>query len=910
MLAFLRVLAARMLGFVRPGDADREFADELEAHLDLAVEEKIRQGLDPKEAHRLARIELGGVTQLREAGRDARGLPSLDSFWLDIKLSLRMLRKSWGLTLVGGLAMTLAIGMGVVVFWFLEMSFWPTLPLEDGERVVAIQTWDDKGHRLHPTSLQDVERWRGRLRSVEDFGVFRTVDRNMKLGNGPAEPVSIAEMTASGFQLARVSPRLGRPLVVNDESAGAEPVLVIGHEVWQSRFASDPAILGRTVHLGGVAHSVVGVMPEGFAFPISHQYWTPVRLQGSDPAQALDAEQGTVFARLADGVGLEAAEAEISALGLLPSVATSVPDELELRPRFVPYVMAFDGNVEPGQIPWEVHLILFLIVLLLVPPCANIAILIYARTISRQGELAARFVLGAGRPRIVGQLFIEVLVLAVGAAGLAVVLAAAGGVYLREVVVRQVGADVPFWVDFSLSPRAILFAGCLAVIAAAIAGLVPALKATGRQMQSSFHSLGSRVGLRLGGTWTALVVVQVALCLGALPTAIEMGWGTIRKGVIGPGFAAEQYLTAQLAIDGEQLGMAASNEAAAEGSGLDPFAARFAALQADWARQMEAEAGVLGTTASLAPPGEEPWVDVELQGIEAEDGSTLASHGLVRFNRVDQSFFDVFEIPLLAGRTFEAADFEPAVTPVVVNQTFAKKILGEGNPLGRRVRPTRFVTRDGAESIEDSIWYEIVGVVEDRPANATHGTMYHPAVAGQVHPLSVAVRAGLDPSQLSDRLREITTALDPSLRVEQVFTLDEVYRENEIGNHFGALSLALVTLSVLLLSAAGIYALMSFTVNRRRREIGIRSALGAQPSRVLSGIFGRALGQIGLGVTLGALAAMLLDSYFPIEEAGGWNVPGVIPLASVFMLAVGLFAAAGPARRGLRVEPIEELREG
>ena len=188
--------------------------------------------------------------------------------------------------------------------------------------------------------------------------------------------------------------------------------------------------------------------------------------------------------------------------------------------------------------------------------------------------------------------------------------------------------------------------------------------------------------------------------------------------------------------------------------------------------------------------------------------------------------------------------------------------------------------------------------------------MFHPAAPGEIHPASLALRVRSNPADVTGRLREITAALDPALRVDQVRAMDEIHRQHQEGNYLGASALTAVTLSVLLLSAAGMYALMSFTVNQRRREIGIRSALGAQPRRLLAGIFRRALGQLAAGTAAGVLLALLLDHYIPAEQAGGWDIPGIVPAAAAFMLLVGLFATAGPARRGLRVDPTEALRGG
>ncbi len=345
--------------------------------------------------------------------------------------------------------------------------------------------------------------------------------------------------------------------------------------------------------------------------------------------------------------------------------------------------------------------------------------------------------------------------------------------------------------------------------------------------------------------------------------------------------------------------------------GQRSFVSRYGSLQAEVIRQLEAEPGVSGVTVAAAVPGDEPWVKVEVDALPPAEESAAEAHHIVRLNRVDGVFFDVLDIPLLAGRGFEAGDFDPARAAVLVNRTSAQELFGERNPLGRRIRVLGrgdVASEPGAS--DPPAWDEIVGVVADRPANATGGTMYRPMAPGRTHPASLALRVALPPSSLADRLREITTALDPNLRVEETYPLDEIYRQQAVGNNLGASVLAAVTLSVLLLSAAGIYALMSFTVNQRRREIGIRSALGAQPRHLLAGIFRRALGQLAVGAACDLLVALLIDGYLPVEAVGGWNVPGVIPAATALMMMVGLLATAGPARRGFRVEATEALRDG
>ena len=535
MLAFFHTIAARIRGFLRPGDLESDFDQEMAAHLEMAEEDGLRRGLTVEEARRAARVQLGGITQLRESWRAAWGLPWLDGFALDAKLGLRMLRRSWGLTLAGGLAMTIVITIAAVAFVFLDEFMGRTAPpLDEGERVVALQSWDAEAHRRRDTSRRDLERWGATLQSVEDLGGFQTIERRLMVESRPAEWVRVAEITASGFRLARVPPLLGRWIAEADEHVAAAPVVVIGYDVWQSRFASDRAVIGQTVRLGEIIHTVVGVMPEGFAFPVNHRYWIPLR---SDPSGSLKpAPEGVVFARLAPGVSLDGAQAELTTIGLLPpatgprsanatgSAAQPTSGDAR-RPRVVPYTFAFTDDVERGELAWQQRIILLLVSLLLVPPCLNIAILIYARTVTRQEEFAARFALGASRGRIVVQLCVEVLVLSSAAGAMALALTRPILTQIGEIIRRfpELGGSLPFWVDFDFSWRAALFVAGLSVLAALIAGLVPALQATGRVLPTALRSLGSRTGIPLGATWTALIVAQVGL--GSGRAAVHDGVG-------------------------------------------------------------------------------------------------------------------------------------------------------------------------------------------------------------------------------------------------------------------------------------------------------------------------------------------------------------------------------------------------
>lgn len=890
MLAWIHVMTARLRAFLRPGEMDQDFVEELETHLAMAEEDKVRQGFPRAEARRLAQLELGGLARVREAGRETRGLPWLDASWLDVKLGLRMLRKSWGLTLIGGLAMTLVIGVGATVMALFDLAFGEALPLENGEEVVAVQIWDSRAHRRLETPWPDYERWRDHLDRLVDIGAYQHLERNLVIGEGPPELVGVAQMTASGFELARVAPLMGRTFLPEDRE-GNVPVVVISHEVWQSRLEADPAVIGRTLRLGDTVHTVIGVMPEGFMFPVNHGFWIPFEAKG--PAVLGDPPFAAVFARLAPGASLEGAEAEVRSLGLLAPLALAETEE-QLQPRVVRYTFAFTGDMERGQVRWIGRVILLFVTLLLIPPCANIAILVYARTITRQEEIAARYVLGASRGRIVGQLFIEIFVLAAGAAFIALAFARFALQHFQQNATDVLNGGAPFWMDFTLSLRTVLFAFGLAAVAALIAGALPALQATRGQMEAGLRAMGSRAGLRLGNTWTVLIVAQIALALAALPSTIELAWGTLRTGMLGPGFAAEDYLTATLSLD---------NELGSDGVGSD---GRFTDLQAELIRRAEAEPGVSGITVASAMPGSEPWAVVEVDGAPPPGENLFAPNNLVRFNHVDDVFFDVFDVPLLTGRGFNAGDLGRENAVVVVNRTFVEQVLGDLSPVGQRVRYSRRLGEEGQGSAET--WYEIVGVVGDLPAHRENGTVYHVTARDQHHPAHLALRVGGDATAFAASLRKITLAVSPALVVDEVRTLDSIYRDQAVGNNIGASTLAAVTLSVLLLSAAGIYSLMAFTVGQRRREIGIRAALGAQPSRLLAGVFRRAIAQVAVGAATGILVALVVGYFLPIENMGGWNVPGVIPGAALIMVLVGVLAALGPARRSLRVDPTEALR--
>lgn len=833
-----------------------------------------------------------------------------DISWLDVKLGARMLIKYPGLTLIGGLGMAVAIAIAACSFTIFYSYLQPTVPLEDGERIVAIETMDVAANNRERRVLHDFFAWRQELKSVEDVGAFQNIDRNVIGPDGTAVQRRIAEMTASGFRLARIPPLMGRPLLPADETEGAPPVVVIGYDLWRTRFASDPGVVGRTLRLGNTVHTVVGVMPQGFAFPVSHSLWIPLRANPAD----YERRQGpalTVFGRLAPGATLDDAQAELTTVGRRMAAAFPKSHQ-KLQPRVLQYTAAFMD----GTPLWVLHLVQLLVSMLLVVISVNVGILVYARTATRQGEIAVRSALGASRRRIVVQLFVEALVLSTAAAALGLGIAA---LVLRQVdtlLVRELAhfGGPPFWMDFGLSAGAAVYVLGLAILAAGIVGIVPGLQSTGRRLQSGLRQLGGATGMQMARTWTLLIVAQVALAMAVMPAAVVSAWKSVRYAQAEPAFAAETFLSAELDMEEE-----APPSAEAEAYRRE-FDSRYGNRLAELTRRLEAEPGVVTVTFGMSLPGQESEAQIEVEGVPSperpasddEDRAGPAGYD-VRVGRVDVDYFNAFGIPVLTGRGFDPADLGTSAAGVVVSRTFVQQILGEGNVLGRRFR---YVAEggDAMQAAEPGRWYEIVGVVDDFPGNALeepgelHGTLYHPVAPGEGHPVSLAVRVrGAAPAAFAGRLREMVTQLDPTLHLRETRPMDDALRQDAGAMRLAALALGAVCVSVLLLSGAGIYALMSFTVTQRRREIGIRAALGAHPRRILASIFSRALGQLALGVALGLVGAVLLD-----RASGGEFMSGVgpllLPALAALMGVVGVVATFRPAWRGLRIQPVEALR--
>lgn len=760
--------------------------------------------------------------------------------------------------------------------------------------------------------MNDLAPWRESLTSIEELGAYRTIDRNVITRDGRSEPMRIAEMDASGFRLSGISPLMGRYFSADDARAGAPPVVVVGYDVWQNRFEGRADVLGQTVWLGAAAHTIIGVMPKGFAFPINNRIWTPLQLTPAmfEPGRAPPLE---VFGRLVANATLRDAQRQLSTIGQRFAAADSATHG-HVRARVVPYTQSFMEGA-----PWLLHGLQVLIGALLVVIGTNVAVLVYARTASRAGEIAVRLALGASRGRIIAQLFAEALVLSALAAAVGLVVAHVALQHINAVLAAMGGEQLPFWMHFGITPGVVVYAAGLAVVGGAIVGVVPALKATRARVHANLQELGTAgSAVRLGRSWTVLIVAQVAVAVVGIPFA-----ATAIRGIrvsVAPRFATSEFLVARLFIDGGDQTIATertvagkvarlgAGPSAPEGDGRE-IVARFATLRGELIRRLSAEPGVARVVVSSSVPGSEREARYEVEADPATPQSAPTNRAF-RVNGVEPEFFDAFDAPMLVGRRFDAGDATSAARPVIVNQSFVRKYLGAGNPLGRRVRA---VTNGRGDDERRLPWQTVVGVVADFPtlADTSLGIqprMFWPLDATDEQSLVLNVRvAGNAPAAMAGRLREHTLAVSPSLRLAGVAPLVETMYDAMAPMRLAMTALLLVISSVLLLSAAGMYALMSVMVTRRRREIGIRVALGAGESRVIMSILVRSAAQIGIGVAVGIAVLFLIMAGPHGGRLAVGEFVNLLTVVGLFAL-VGLFAAIGPARRALRIPPTEALR--
>lgn len=893
--------ARARLRLLAPRAAESRIDDEIRFHIDMETQRLVReQELDHDEARRRALATFGGVQHHRQTLREGRGTAWFSGLSLDLKLGFRMLRKHPGLTVIGGLAMAFGIWFGAVTVQMFSVISSTKLPLPDGDRIVKIHAEDLKASQPENRVLYDYQLWRT-ARSMTDIGAYVHKSVNLVGTVSSAAPVVAAEITASAFRIAPARPVLGRVLVESDERAGAPPVVVLGYEVWARRFESDPQIVGRSVQLGSGFATVVGVMPENYAFPVAHEMWLPLRtdVAGVEPRQGVAI---TVFGRLADGMTLENAQAEVTSFG--QRLAAEHPaTHAQIQPYVLPYAQGSVNNTDELQV---MGLTYFFVIALMVVVCSTVALLLFARAAARETEILVRSALGASRRRIVGQLFAEALVLA-GVA--AVVGLAAAQLALSRLGKPYIEANydlLPFWYNFNLSPTTILYALGLAVIGAVVAGVLPARKIT-RGLGTRLRAGTTGGGVKFGGVWTAVIVVQVTLTVMFPAVVMLLRSESNRIASKDAGFPTQEYLGVKVAIDGPS-GETMTPEAGAT------LAARFSASMETLRQRLDVEPGVAGVTFVSALP-HDYHAERRLE-VESMPGQPLT---WVSTARIDPSYFTVLQAPMIQGRAFTSGDLSPEARVVIVDRGFADLVMPGRNVIGQRVRISSTTQVDS--NWTDLPWYEIVGVVRElgmAPALERSRTagVYLPLVPASRTTLGILVRGRGDLTTLVPRVRDLAAAVDPALRIEQISTVDQL--KTPLLWFLGLWQKIIMgmTAVTLLLSLSGIYAVLSFIVARRTREVGVRVALGASARRVVTALFRRPMIHVSLGVIAGsaliavaAIAVQYTEEFSGIQPRG--LTAGEIALLvgyATLMLGVCALACIVPALRALRVQPMEALR--
>lgn len=899
-MTHVRRFVGRMLALLRPGKAESDLSREISAHLQLLEDTYVARGMARADARYAARRAFGGVEQVKEEQRDARSFRWLAGWPMDLKLGARMLIKTPGLTVVAVIALAIAIGAGAAYFEFFNDFFRPSLAFKGGDRLVGILTWDVSKNAVEGRTAYEFTEWRDELRTIEELGAGRAIDQNLTTDDGRTEPVRGMEISASAFRLIPVAPLFGRPLNADDEWPGAPHVLVLGQDVWRARFQSDPAVVGRTVTLGDTPHTIVGVMPEGFAFPVNHTLWTPLGLERA----ALTRGEGPairVFGRLAAGADLDAAQAELVAVG---AAAPDAAAYQHLRPQVKPYIQSLWSK---PNMSWQVRVLysfnLFFVGLLGI--CgANVATLVFARTATREGEITVRTALGASRGRIVSQLVVEALVLAALAAVVGLGGASMALRYAREIWVAAQGQPMPFWWNESLGIETFLYVAVLVVLAALLVGGVPALKATGAVMQARLKQAGAGGStggstMRFGKFWTGIIVTQVALTLVFLLSTVSLGWeaAAANRRFNEVTFQRAEYLTARIRMEPDEL----------------PDRRKAALLELE--RRLAEEPSVRNITFTNRLPGrgqEEFWVELPSKAMQDEAFARAEDDVLwVRSTRIGPNYFETFKVPLVAGRLFTPSEIDSDRPVAIVDETFVQQVLGGRAAVGQMVRQP---PKDAGEV--PGPWFEIVGVVKDvstTPNKKTeYAMLYRPlAPGGSERLLRVVLHGRGDAAALSTPLRRAAAAADPGLRLQEVLTLDRIADEDAMTMGFFVRSLGVIGAVALLLSTAGIYALISFTLGRRTREIGIRIALGAAPRQIVTGVLSKALVQIGLGLAIGAIPGVAIMRLGLEDDTGGTGLAAGIAITlgvAVFVLSIAAATCTVPLRRALRIQPTQALR--
>jgi len=796
----------------------------------------------------------------------------------DVRFSLRALSRAPGFTATAVAVVALGIGATTAAYSLLDRVLLRPLPFHEPQRLVRI--WEDQTFRgysqleVSPANYRD---YKAMSRSFESMGAVQGTSMNLVDGGEPRR-IEITAVTADVFGMLGVRPAQGRTFTADDDRGGAPGTVVLSHALWMSRFGGDPSVLGRSVRLDDQPHTIIGVMPPSFSFPVRNvEAWTPMQFTEDDYQERTNFALW-VFGRLRPGVSLAAARAEMT--GIAARLERAYPKD---NAKTGAAVTPLQGDVSTQSRVMLTGIFAAAVALLLIS-CANLASLLLARAVARRPELAVRAALGAGRERLVRQLLTESLLLALvgGAIGVAFAVAV---VPLTE---RMVPRGIPVGGAPGVDGRVLLFAAALTTLTGIAFGVVPALRAAGSlsdPLRETPRAGATRSATRLRG---AFVVAQVTASVGLLAACgllLRALW-TIER--VDPGFRTEGVLT---------LGTSLPMPRYLKASGRNAFYDRV--LSEARALPGVTSAGYISFLPMTMGGGIWP-IGLAGQASEAESSRTAS----LRY--ATPGFFGALDIPLKRGRLISESDTLQSPYVAVVSESFGNQTWPGENPIGKHFF-FAFAERT------------IVGVVGDVRVRGldrrSEPQVYLPArqlgddMLPFFAPKQLAVRSSIAPATLLPALREIVARADSEVPVSDVRTLAEIVRSNTAPRREQARALAGFAAAALALAALGIHGLLAFSVSEREREIGVRVALGAQPGDVLRMIVRHAIGLTALGVVIGiALAygagramAALLAGVSPAD-------PAAFGVAAAIAIVTALVGSLLPARRALRLDPVRAIR--
>ena len=805
----------------------------------------------------------------------------MDKLLKDIRFGFRMLIKSPGLSFVAVVALTLGIGLTTTMFSIVYGAILRGLPYEDSEQLMHLERSNlAEGIESMEVTIHDFVDWHEQQNAFHDLSAFYMGTVNLSGPEGQPERYNGAYMMAGAFGQLGVQPILGRAFAEEENTVGAPHVIILGHRIWEDRYGADSNIVGQTVRANGETMTVIGVMPQGFEFPVRQDMWFPLRMN------PLEIERGTgrtleVFGRLKDGVSLDEARTEFA--GIAQRIALEYPETNEgVSSVIKPYADEFIGD--------EARVLLFTMLgavfgVLLIA-CANVANLLMARAAIRTKEVAIRTALGANRYRVIFQLMAEALALSVVGAVLGLGVAYIGVELFNNALTADIG--VPSWIDIKIDPGVLAFVLAITLLASLASGAFPAIQASGADVNAILkdESRGSS-SLRMGKLTRSLVVVQMAFSCALLVAAGLMIKSVMQLKTSDFGFDPENLFTASVGLFESDYPDRESRQR----------------LFDDLVQRLEGRAGIqaVALTSNLPTSGSGRW----WFGVEGEEYATERDFPITRRVVITPGFFDTFEAPLLQGRNFTVQDQQGALSVVIVNASFTRRFFPTGDAMGKRVRLGRFDS--------EREWMTIVGVVPDLWMadldDTDHAGIYVPLTQTDASFMTITLRTAAAPLSFTSMVRAEVIALDPNLPIFNVNPMTEVIATNGwFYGVFGVLFMAF-GFAALFMATIGMYGVMSFSVTRRTQEMGLRMALGAQGRDVLRLIFRQGLLQIGLGVVLGSGLALLLGRgmtvvLFNVEPSDPAILGGIV----LTLVVTGLLACFAPARRATRVDPMVALR--